>query len=132
MRKKYIDQLNDRRLYINLNIDAYSIEEPDGYPQLQYNFENGKMFSWDWNELLNLEDLDDSQWDEAIADPENGSATWFDCFVETMICAVMDSELSGSAEFNDFVREGKTKLCAFLNGDDVEQETNNIDLSSFL
>lgn len=35
-----------------------------------------------------------------------------------MICAIMDGELSGCADFNYFVREGKTKLCAFLNGDD--------------
>ena len=112
MNKEYIYKLNDCDLGFYINLDASGIDNEDGhlsadeFDHVDYIIKDGKLLSWSGEEIMDLSDIDDSWWDNAIQhqiNDDSESMTWFDCFVSELINHVLQNGLVGDYEFRNMI-----------------------------
>ena len=87
MRREFIDKLNNTKIGIYVNREASGVDEDEELNDVEYWIEEGNVTDWSKDWVVDLNEVDDSEWDED---------SWFETFIETLICEVMDGELEGS------------------------------------
>lgn len=87
MRREFIDKLNNTKISIYVNREASGVDEDEELNDVEYWIEEDNVIDWSKDWVVDLNEVDDSEWDED---------SWFETFIETLICEVMDEELEGS------------------------------------
>lgn len=115
MRQEYIDKLNNCSLGFYVNLELSGIDNEDGdlsaddFDHVDYYIKDGKLLSWDNSEIMYLDDLDDSWFEEAMSD-EDYQMTWFDCVISSLMNHVIQNELTGDYEFRNLIDDERILL----------------------
>lgn len=131
MRREFIDKLNDCDLGFYVNLDASGIDNEDGdlsadeFDHVDYSIKDGKLLSWMGEEIMDLSDIDDEWWEEAMQ-PEvedTEPMTWFNCFISELMNHVLENELIGDYEFRNLIDDERVLLVLLkdFNGNIIEE-----------
>ena len=94
MRREFIDKLNGTKIGIYVNREASGVDEDEELNDVEYWIEEDNVIDWSKDWVIDLNEIDDSEWEED---------SWFETFMETLICEVMDGELEGSYTLQDHI-----------------------------
>ena len=138
MNKEYINKLNDCDLGFYINLDASGIDNEDGhlsadeFDHVDYIIKDGKLLSWRGEEIMDLSDIDDSWWDNAIQpqiDDDSESMTWFECFVSELINHVLQNGLVGDYEFRNMIDDKRILMVLLKHPqNDIVEEIDEWDI----
>lgn len=137
MKEENIELINGCcEIIICINYDANGInidDNPINPDSVTYNIKDNKLWTWDNREVMSFDDIDDSEWDDIIADEECSESSWFECFITNIMAIIWDDDLPGSVEFHGWFDKDLT-LGALLKdkNDDIIDETWKIKLTDFL
>ena len=138
MNKEIIDKLNDCDLGFYVNLDASGIDNEDGnfsaddFDSVDYSIKDGKLLSWSGEEIMDLCDIDDSWWEDAMnpdEDDETEPMTWFECFISELLNHVLENGLIGDYEFRNLINDERILLVLLRHPEkDIIEEIDEWDI----
>ena len=139
MNSKYIEQLEGCDLDFYVNVDASGFEDEgltaDDFDQLGYYIKDGKLFLWSGEELLDLSDIEDWWWEDAMQ-PEFDDVeprTWFECFIDELMNVVLRDELPGAYEFRNLIDDERILIVLLKDADfNIVEEIDEWDIKNFV
>lgn len=110
MKEELIKQYNNCSLGFYVNLEASGIDNEDGdlsaddFANVEYQISDGKLLSWDNQQVMDLDEIDDSWWEDA-AQPVEGQEPMseFDCFIIEIMNLVIQNEYIGYQEFEELI-----------------------------
>jgi len=106
MKKERIDYfMGIEGIDFTLDKDKNGLDPEEEYDYVEYYFKDGKLWTWDWREVLSLEDIDDSWWpDESELDvTEDWEGKYLEEISTSIICMVMEDLLPGRDEMDEWL-----------------------------
>ena len=124
MRREFIDKLNGTKIGIYVNREASGVDEDEELNDVEYWIEEDNVIDWSKDCVLDLNEIDDSEWEED---------SWFETFMETLICEVMDGELEGSYTLQDHIDNEYAWLVLWYDEDgNIIEEISELNPKDFL
>ena len=124
MKQEFIDKVNNCSLEFCVNLDESGIDDEGGslcaedFDHVDYSIRDGKLLSWDGEELMDLADLDDSWFERAMDPKDDEPMEWFDCFITELMNHVIQNDLRGSYEFNNLIDDERVLVVILKNSND--------------
>ena len=125
MRREFIDKLNNTKIGIYVNREASGVDEDEELNDVEYWIEEDNVTDWSKDRVIDLNKIDDSNWDE--------DTPWFEAFMETLICEVIDGDLEGSYTLQDHIDNEYAWLVLWYNEDgNIIEEIGELNPKAFL
>ena len=124
MRREFIDKLNNTKIGIYVNREASGVDEDEELNDVEYWIEEDNVIDWSKDWVVDLNEVDDSEWEED---------SWFETFMETLICEVMDGELEGSLTLQQHIDNEYAWLVLWYDEDgNIIEEIGELNPKDFL
>ena len=124
MRREFIDKLNNTKIGIYVNREASGVDEDEELNDVEYWIEEDNVIDWSKDWVVDLNEVDDSEWEED---------SWFETFMETLICEVMDGELEGSLTLQQHIDNEYAWLVLWYDEDgNIIEEISELNPKDFL
>lgn len=125
MKREYIDKLNGTKIGIYVNREASGVDEDEELNDVEYWIEEDNVIDWSKDWVIDLNEIDDSEWDE--------ETPWFESFMEYLICEVMDEDLEGSYTLQDHIDNEYVWLILWYDEDgNIIEEIGELNPKDFL
>ncbi len=124
MKREYIDKLNGTKIGIYVNREASGVDEDEELNDVEYWIEEDNVIDWSKDWVIDLNEVDDSEWDED---------SWFETFIEYLICEVLDEDLDGSRTLQDHIDNEYVWLVLWYDEDrNIIEEISELNPKAFL
>lgn len=125
MRRELIDKLNNTKIGIYVNREASGVDEDEELNDVEYCIEEDNVIDWSKDWVVDLNEVDDSEWDE--------ETPWFESFMEALICEVMDGDLEGSYTLQNHIDNEYVWLVLWYDEDgNIIEEIGELNPKGFL
>jgi len=124
MKREYIDKLNGTKIGIYVNREASGVDEDEELNDVEYWIEEDNVIDWSKDWVVDLNEVDDSEWEED---------SWFETFIEYLICEVLDEDLDGSRTLQEHIDNEYVWLVLWYDEDgNIIEEIGELNPKGFL
>jgi len=124
MKREYIDKLNNTKIGIYVNREASGVDEDEELNDVEYWIEEDNVIDWSKDWVVDLNEVDDSEWEED---------SWFETFIEYLICEVLDEDLDGSRTLQEHIDNEYVWLVLWYDEDgNIIEEIGELNPKAFL
>jgi len=135
MEQVLIDKLNGMNIYIGLSGDNDDdVLESGEYDRVEYHIKDGKLLTWDAEEVLTLEDINNEWWleDRGFDCTEADIKYWFKCLITDISRYVIEDGLPGADEMNHISDDCLMAWAMIQDQDDITYGEFSFDFNTIL
>ncbi len=124
MKRENIDKLNGCKIGFYVNRYASGVDENEELSDVEYWIEEDNMIDWCHDWVIDLNEVDDSDWD---------NESWYECFAKYVIITVTEEELEGCRTFQDHIDNEYVWLVLIYDEDgNIIEEIEELNPKSFM